>query len=328
MEIREDVHFFLGTASDHIARGVGSCNCIVIGHESFLLIDPGESVSKVVHGLTGRIENDHLDLKNLSKILFTHVHFDHANAAATFQKLHNCEAWVHPLDRRAIEEPNFEYERIYNPLKQYKEFGPIPTAFTTFLLGIFLGKRNPVEVTGTITNGQEFPVDGFSVRAIYTPGHSPGHTSFYIPKLKTLIAGDVIDREMDQRPFTGTCMNNMESCYEDLISSLKMLRDLDIELYIPGHGPVIEGKQEVTDFVERNYQMALHKPTQLLEILGQKTLSLKNLYKLLYPNISFSLSNLKKIETLLLVQYLEQQNKVARTVTGNIQSWTATGVNN
>ena len=48
------------------------------------------------------------------------------------------------------------------------------------------------EPDGTITDGETFSIAGIDLRAITTPGHSPGSTCFYAPDLGTLFSGDTL----------------------------------------------------------------------------------------------------------------------------------------
>jgi hydroxyacylglutathione hydrolase len=67
-----------------------------------------------------------------------------------------------------------------------------------------------------------------------TPGHSPGHTSFYFPADKILFAGDIgLDRF---GPWYG-----WKNCsIQDIVESLLRLDSMDINLILTSHGGMIE----------------------------------------------------------------------------------------
>ena len=48
------------------------------------------------------------------------------------------------------------------------------------------------EPDGEITDGETFTIAGIDLRAIHTPGHSPGSTVFYAPDIGTLFSGDTL----------------------------------------------------------------------------------------------------------------------------------------
>ncbi|MNI76375.1 putative metallo-hydrolase [compost metagenome] len=43
-----------------------------------------------------------------------------------------------------------------------------------------------------IVDGDEFTVAGATLKAIHTPGHSPGSVSFHLPSKETLFSGDTL----------------------------------------------------------------------------------------------------------------------------------------
>jgi glyoxylase-like metal-dependent hydrolase (beta-lactamase superfamily II) len=49
-----------------------------------------------------------------------------------------------------------------------------------------------VDPDSSIVDGQEFTVAGATVKAIHTPGHSPGSVCFYLPTEGTLFSGDTL----------------------------------------------------------------------------------------------------------------------------------------
>ena len=63
----------------------------------------------------------------------------------------------------------------------------------------------------------------------FVGGHSPGTIMIYCPELKALFTGDNVEAQF---PFCGQ-MN-----YELWKSTLQKMLSLDIEVVVPGHGPV------------------------------------------------------------------------------------------
>ena len=94
----------------------------------------------------------------------------------------------------------------------------------------------PVKVDGLLSDGEESDfLKG--VKIIYTPGHMPGHISFYIEESKTLIASDAVvyeDGELEIANPDYTLDLNAA------IDSVKKLRAFDIKKIICYHGGVVE----------------------------------------------------------------------------------------
>lgn len=326
MQLRDQIFFYQGTTGLKVARGAGTSNSVVITGDRNILIDPGESVKKTYKNLKKRMNLDGIDMSKIDLVLFTHAHFDHSNAVYRVKKDSNCKVWCHPHDLGSFQTHKAEYSRTFGGLKDYPDiFGPIPIKIATFFMEIFMGKRKSVKIDDTIENGRIINNGNYAIEAIYTPGHSIGHVSYYIKELQLLIAGDIIDKELDEIYEIGGALNNLESSYTSIVKSIKRLKKLDIKTYISGHGDVINGKEAVSDFLDRNYEITINKPDKIFSFIEQKAASIKDIFKYLYSGIPYSQSHLKKIEILLLLKNLEEKGKIKETRQGfrRKRLWTA-----
>ncbi len=89
-----------------------------------------------------------------------------------------------------------------------------------------------------LADGDVVAGEGFTLRAIHTPGHAPDHLCFYLEEERALFTGDVILG-------VGTTVIPREG--GDLghyLDSLRRLQALDLARIYPGHGPVIDEPQE------------------------------------------------------------------------------------
>jgi len=83
------------------------------------------------------------------------------------------------------------------------------------------------------------------LEVIGTPGHSPGSICLDWPRHKALFAGDVIFEQ-------GVGRTDLPGGSGDLLKeSIRRLSPLDIELLLPGHGNIIQGREEVA----RNFSL-------------------------------------------------------------------------
>src|SRR5215472_14046236 len=72
----------------------------------------------------------------------------------------------------------------------------------------------------------------FGLRALFTPGHAPGHLCFLEPRTRTLVAGDMVAGE-------GTILISPldEGDMGTYLDSLARLSALDLHALVPAHGP-------------------------------------------------------------------------------------------
>ena len=90
-------------------------------------------------------------------ILLTHAHNDHIGAARSVAEAVDAPIYLHPDDLVL-------WEQVYPDLKPDRE----------------------------LADGDEFQVGGATLRALHTPGHSPGSTCFYIESEGTVFTGDTL----------------------------------------------------------------------------------------------------------------------------------------
>lgn len=140
-------------------------NAYLIGD---VLVDTGikRSAGTIMRQLEGR---------TVSAIALTHAHGDHAGAMKQLARRWNVPIWCGAADREATETGRLV---LSAPIERL-HLGGVANLAAGF-------DGAPVE--RTLGDGDELAAD-FTVVA--TPGHSPGHVSFWRESDRTLICGDV-----------------------------------------------------------------------------------------------------------------------------------------
>ncbi len=190
---------------DVLATGPLQCNCQILGDENSktaLVVDPGDDIPQIEHLLERRG-------LAVAKILFTHAHFDHIGRAAGLKRSSGAPTWLHQLEIHVLES-----------LDQQAAW-----------IGVEPGEK--VKIDHYYDEGDVVDFCGHELQVLFTPGHSPGSVSFYIPSLERLIAGDVLFRDSIGR--TDLPGGNTEQ----LMTSIrdKVLTLPDETAVFPGHGP-------------------------------------------------------------------------------------------
>jgi cyclase len=93
-----------------------------------------------------------------------------------------------------------------------------------------------------ISGDSELHVGNHTFQLLYTPGHTSGQLSVYIPEEKVLFASDTVFHNCQTWLYA--------SDIAGWITSLERLMELDIDIVIPGHGPVCT-RQEL--YVQRSF---------------------------------------------------------------------------
>jgi len=79
-------------------------------------------------------------------------------------------------------------------------------------------------------------VGGHTFELIHTPGHTPGQIAVHVPEERVALIGDTI--------FNGCQTWHYASDIPTWLESLDKLKKLDVDVFVPGHGPVC-GKREL-----------------------------------------------------------------------------------
>lgn len=115
---------------------------------------------------------------DVTRLLLTHAHLDHAGGAARVAEATVGSVSVHRDDAAAVRDgrgapsdPTLRLGRLVNRLPG--------------------GGFTPVPVEEELVDGQVLPVAG-GLRVVHTPGHSPGHASFLHEPSGVLVTGDAI----------------------------------------------------------------------------------------------------------------------------------------
>jgi glyoxylase-like metal-dependent hydrolase (beta-lactamase superfamily II) len=116
--------------------------------------------------------------RDVTRIVLTHVHADHAGGAAKVVADSGAPVAVHaddaPYARRGTIPP------------------PDPSRTAGRFFARFGAKRfDPLDVAQELQDGDELDVGG-GLRVVHTPGHTPGHVSLLHPASGVLVTGDSI----------------------------------------------------------------------------------------------------------------------------------------
>jgi len=89
---------------------------------------------------------------------------------------------------------------------------------------------------GLIEHGQVVLAGDDRLRAIFTPGHTAGHLSFYNEQDRILYSGDML--LPDEIPYPGIWQENGHavSGMPSYLESLKVIEELEALTYLPAHG--------------------------------------------------------------------------------------------
>lgn len=185
------------------------CHSLYIEAGRKTIVDPSSSDARL------------LELKErpgVDGVILSHYHEDHFKYLYLFS---DRDLWMSSPDAAAF--------RSLDALIHH--YGDIPPEQMPFWVDFMENKFNfrPRTPERTIQAEETLDLGGVPVRALSTPGHTPGHMSFWFPEQKVLFLGDY-----DLTPF-GPWYGDRYSDIDQTIASVERLREVPAEVWIAGH---------------------------------------------------------------------------------------------
>jgi len=205
---------------------------LVSGNNLNLLVDtsPGNYRRK----LDARLKR--LGISNISYLVITHAHYDHAANASHIREKYRAKVLIHSADAGFLETGENVLPRGTN---QFID------PFAVGVRKIFkkLASYKPCKYDIEIESFYDFSNEGLDARIIHTPGHTPGSVSL-IAGNEIALAGDAlfgVFRNRIMPPF-GNDVN-------DIVKSWGILLETGCRLYMPAHG-----SERTRECVEMNFR--------------------------------------------------------------------------
>lgn len=217
---------------------------------SWVLVDAGlktaySKIKKMVNELFG--EN-----AKPAAIVLTHGHFDHVGSV---KKL--AEEWDVRVYAHYLELPYLTGKSSYPPADS-----SVGGGMMSYLADLY--SNTPIDISGRV---EAFPgitpeipfLPGWTY--LHTPGHAPGHVSFWREKDKVLIAGDAFVTTKQESAISVMLQKKIISGPPKYFTcnwlkaedSVDMLASLSPEVVATGHGQPMHGKEMQQELLELAY---------------------------------------------------------------------------
>ncbi|XYH93607.1 MBL fold metallo-hydrolase [Sorangium sp. So ce1128] len=212
-----------------LQRGVLNSNSVVV-HEpdGFLVFDTGyftgaRALERAIAEQAGR------PLAELAMIVNTHAHPDHTGGNAYLQERSGCEIVTSDIDRMLIESGD--------PVTLMRDWADLQCP--------------SFDVTRAVRPGDTLAFGGSEFIVVEGAGHAAGEVSYYCARDKLLICGDLLWQ---------SGFSNVVPLVEGMGGlarherSLSALRGFDVEIAIPGHGPLVVGRDAVRRRIDESVE--------------------------------------------------------------------------
>jgi glyoxylase-like metal-dependent hydrolase (beta-lactamase superfamily II) len=202
---------------------------------------------------------------DLYGVLVTHHHRDHLGLAARIRA--ESGAWValHAADTAVLRRLSDEQatasaqRRLERSLAGLAAAGAPPDEVAVLRAQASRAPwPAPFLPDREVADGELADVPGRRLRALWTPGHSPGHTCFYLEQERLLLSGDHLLPGIT--PHIGLADGAAGDPLADFLASLARLTVLDVAEVLPAH------EHRFTAHASRAMEIAAHHQARLAEV--------------------------------------------------------------
>ncbi|PWH20778.1 MAG: MBL fold metallo-hydrolase [Ardenticatenia bacterium] len=195
---------------------------LIVTHEGLTLIDAGIAGGhkRILRAIV-RLGHDP---RQLHHILITHADGDHVGGLLPLVAVSGARVYASAIEAQALARGQFSRPLRLRGLPRF-----------LFWLARPLYRVTPFDAAEVVKEGDILPGLG-GLRVIETPGHTPGHISFFAPASGILFAGDSIAYHNGKmrRPFALVTWDEQLA-----LASLRKQAALQPQIVCLGHGPVV-----------------------------------------------------------------------------------------
>jgi len=210
-----------------------SNNIYVVESEGELVVfDPG--MPSDLRRVVDRIKSLGRSPREVTSIVLTHFHVDHAGSARALKQLSGAKIYLHAEDTPYLQGEKY-MPSVYNAGFQGHALMVLPKTVEKY------SRVPPVEVDVSFNDGDVLPVLG-GLAVYRTPGHTPGSSCFLWRERGVLFTGDAI-----QNLYLVLTLPEAGFSYDVALAGrsagaiAETLADEDYNVICPGHGPVVRG---------------------------------------------------------------------------------------
>lgn len=242
VEIVQGVHSIDGL--DHPIPTVGMVSYLIEENPNdYTLVDTCFRCS--IPMFESYLSNIGVDINDINRIVLTHLHPDHVEAANELKIKTSAKIYSHWIEAMYL-----SHELQYPGPPDRMAFEHVLKLMGTSIDKVArkFGNMNvgPIVIDELLKDGDTI---GHTLQVIHTPGHTPGHISLYNRERRILIGGDVLFNSILNIDGLFIPPAAVTRDYETSIVSAKRLLNLKVDELLLAHqsSPILENAQQMME---------------------------------------------------------------------------------
>lgn len=229
------------------------------------IVDAGWDTQQAWTALTQGLGIAGYDVSDVTAVMITHIHPDHYGLAGRVREASGAWVGLHPADAALLPTRYGDVEPLLAGMRKLLVDCGVPDADLAELTSASMGIREFVrqaEPDRLIEDGDRLPLPGWHLRAIWTPGHSPGHLCFAEPDRRLVLTGDCVLPRIS--PNISVHPQQSGRPLAEFLDSLARLRPLDVDEVLPAHEYRFTGLRRRVDALARHHRDRLDEIVRLV----------------------------------------------------------------
>ncbi|MEV4897584.1 MBL fold metallo-hydrolase [Nonomuraea sp. NPDC055795] len=228
-----------------------------------VIVDAGWNTDEAYQALCDGLSVAGYSITDVKGVLVTHIHPDHYGLAGRVRE--SSGAWIalHPADANLLHDryDDSAIDALVEKERRILVRSGVPRLTLDELAGASMMIRHMVSMAKPdrlVEDGEALGLPGWDLRAIWTPGHSPGHLCFVSPERRILFSGDHVLAKIT--PIVAVHPQSAPNPLADYLDSLAAVRKWDVDEVLPAH------EYRFLELAERVDHVMLHHEERLAEI--------------------------------------------------------------
>ena len=226
-----------------------TANVFVVGKGPVTLIDTGPKSPTALDFIESQLSLKGLGFQDIERIILTHGHVDHFGLATAIKNAagRKIQCFIHAEDRWQLSSQYLTRETATEEWADLMANAGLPQGEMEIIrkqISVLKGFGDALEDVSIMVDGQEFNGDGYELKVVHTPGHTPGSCCIYECRQQVLFSGDHLIKHITPNLFIGVKKERLRNGgYRSLtafIDSLDKLLEFDARFVCSGHGEYIE----------------------------------------------------------------------------------------
>jgi glyoxylase-like metal-dependent hydrolase (beta-lactamase superfamily II) len=232
-----------------------------LGGGGVALVDAGWNTDEAWKSLNDGLTVAGGSINDVRAVMVTHIHPDHYGLAGRVREASGAWIGLHPADAVMLEARYGNTDDLLAGMFRLLNDSGVPDDKLPDLALASMNVKSMVTMAAPdvlFEDGSDIDLPGWTLRTIWTPGHSPGHVCFYSDDRRLLISGDHVLPRIT--PNISVHSQQVPNPLGDYLESLRKLQSLATEEVLPAH------EYRFSDLNSRLEEIIAHHAARLDEI--------------------------------------------------------------